>query len=95
MLLTWRDAILNRKGEDEVVLNWPPIDSLAPEDNDVFAFSGYASPGYDHWMCIYDPATDKFYKKTHVIVEPSQGEFRVSKSAFSKGLSADIHRQQQ
>ena len=89
-MCTWRDQLLPKdKIRDEIILNPPYYDVALPQnDNDVFAFTGYVNPAADHWICVYDPESDKFFKKSNIIVYPRQNEFMPFKSVLSKGLLA-------
>ena len=55
----------------ELVVNMPLFDKENPEENDIFVFSGYLEPK-THWVGIYDPILDKFFKKKDIIVFPRE-----------------------
>ena len=58
LMCTWRDNLLNKESmADELVVNTPTFDPSFPEDDNIYAFSGYVNPAADHWVCIYDPVT--------------------------------------
>jgi len=55
------------------VINNPLFNRHRPDENDIYVFSGYIKPG-NHYVYVFDPMTDRLYKKTEIIVFPRKNE---------------------
>jgi hypothetical protein len=92
-LSSWREQVFT-KGKEEYLLNKPIFDPLLPAEDDIYIISGYVRPNSDHWICIYDPLTKSFYKKTNITVYAREQQIQPAKDIISKGFAESIKKQQ-
>ena len=79
MLSHWREYVFGEGKENDVLfINRPLAVAQSPDEDDIFAYSGYIKPG-KHQIVIFDPTGNSWYEINNIVVDPREGAISTHK----------------